>query len=142
MSYEQIDFICDSYNPTLFIIVLLMIGLGIKSRGGRDSAKVGGIFLASVVTSYLIVALERKVGAWGYFGMDFSTHTMISIVFASWIWRLAPSTKVLSLVGSTTLIYWGAMVYQKYHSIQDILTTAVITGGVIYLFVFWLYKKI
>ena len=105
MSYEQIDFICDSYNPTLFIIVLLMIGLGIKVGGGFSKGR--GIFLASVVTSYLIVALERKVGAWGYFGMDFSTHTMISIVFASWIWRLAPSTTVLSLVGLQLLFIGG-----------------------------------
>lgn len=127
MTYDQIDFLCDIYNPLLFLVLLGCLGYWLAKYKAATIGKPVLAITLSIAGSYGLMALDKAVGAWQLMGLDFSTHTIVSLVLAWWIIYLSKKIQLVAAVIAFTLIYWLTMLYQHYHSFLDILSTA-ITG--------------
>lgn len=124
MIYETLDTIADAYTPLL--LILFLIGLGVKLYrrwpNYREVVLHFGFLLGLLIVSYGFMFIDKALGWWPAFGSDYSTHTAValSLVFALCI--LAPHF-AKSIAGSM-LAYAALMVYQQYHSVLDIISTA------------------
>jgi hypothetical protein len=123
MSWETLDAIADSVNPILGVIALIWPWL--RWRGSwRHAALNVTVTLLSVGFGYAISALDGKFGWWPAAGLDFSTHTAISIALIVALCSIKPSTWMAWT--AVLLGYFVLMVYQRYHTWADIITTAVV----------------
>ena len=124
MTYQQIDFIDDLYIP---ILALITIGLLIKdalSQGLKKQSKAIGVLLLSVAVAYLLMAIDNTLMIWPAFGFDYSTHTALALVFVVTLSLRSRKYLVFSVV--SMLFYATLMVYQQYHTVGDILSTAAV----------------
>ncbi len=124
LTYSQLDRIADSYIPALFLISIYVLAVGVFKLGLKRK----GIEIASVVFSIVIVygvmLLDNTFKIWSIFDLDYSTHTALSLVFVVY---LSSKNKTLLRVSIISfLLYVLLMLYQKYHSVADILSTAII----------------
>ena len=123
--YEIIDAICDSVNPILFFVA---IGVGVswvsKSKF-QDAKLVFGFLIGGLLMVYGIQFLDSKFSIWRFFGGDYSTHTAFAIAASV---SISVGTQWAKWLALLVTIYAVAMLYQKYHSIFDIASTAVIIG--------------
>ena len=77
-----------------------------------------------VCLSYGVMYLDKVFTIWSIVGLNYSTHTAISFVLT---WHLSHYVYTLRLLWiSLFLSYMALMLYQKYHSIPDILTTSIV----------------
>lgn len=123
MNWQTLDAIADSVNPVLGIIALVWPWL--RWRGSwRQAASNVLVTLLSVAYAYAMSALDARFGWWPSIGLDFSTHTAIAIALVVSLCSIKPSTWVAWT--AVLLGYFVLMVYQRYHTPADILTTAVV----------------
>jgi hypothetical protein len=123
MTYQQLDAIADGINPVLAVLTLI---LPFAIRPASPYTR-GLFFLGTAISMaamYAIGWLDQLLGIWATLQLDYSSHTGFAAVLlvSLSIWNrklILPSAVVL-------LSYVALMLYQKYHSIVDILTTAVI----------------
>ena len=96
------------------------------------------IFTGALI-AYGLIFLDNKLQLWPALGLDYSTHTAVALVLvvyllanslkASWFW-------LTSLVGYVLL-----MLYQRYHTVADIMTTAIVVAILYLPVVFVLFRK-
>jgi hypothetical protein len=123
MNWQTLDAIADSVNPVLGIIALLWPWLRWRSSW-RHAALSVMVTLLSVAFAYAMSALDGRFGWWPAVGLDFSTHTAIAIALVVSLGAIKPSTW---LAWTAILFgYFVLMVYQRYHTWSDIVTTAVV----------------
>ena len=138
MDYETLDAIADSYIPAL--AVLLLIGLLHRCYMDwprwRATASIFAFSLCLLVVSYALMFVDNAMQLWPRFGLDYSTHTAVSLVLVISLCLIYPKRKILLI--ATFVGYAALMLYQKYHSIADILSTA----GIIIILSIPIYKKI
>ena len=124
MDYETLDSIADWYIPVLAIIAFLASVL--VPSGSLARVKIAFIRLAclSVLlgTAYGLMFLDNAYAIWPGLGLDYSTHTAVSLVLTLFLLLLIPT--FLLLWTSSLAVYCGLMIYQEYHSVADILSTA------------------
>ncbi len=134
MSYETLDTIADSYIPLLLILFLGGLGRNAYLLWPSYRAPIFSFLylLGLLVISYGLMFFDNAVRLWPAFGLDYSTHTAValSLVFAlctvfagQWKW-----------IAGSMLVYAGFMLYQEYHSLIDIFTTALVVGMLALLF--------
>ena len=120
LSYETLDAIADSVNPTLGVVSLLVPWLRPESR--KKAIALDVFTLVAVALAYAGQAIDSRLGAWPSAGLDFSTHTAIFIAIASSLWQQGKAWRfAAALLG---LAYAALMVYQRYHTWLDIVSTA------------------
>ena len=122
MTYEQLDFIADSYIPVLSVFTLFyLVKMMLTSEFRQVFRHLVSIFL-SIIIVYLVMFLDIKLGIWPYLGFDYSTHTALSLAFVSYyIFR----GKAQMMIAVTSLFsYFTLMLYQEYHTVVDILSTS------------------
>lgn len=124
-SYETLDTIADAVNPVLLIATLLLPALPVVR------ARIGTILwyvrvVAALCIVYGLMALDVRFGLWAAFGSDYSTHTAFAVALAA-LWYRAGRTLFLVVAG-VVLLYCGLMLYQRYHTLLDLATTALIVG--------------
>lgn len=154
--YHQLDRVADSFTPLLLLlVVLLMAKLWWQQRCALAYVwrTVASVMWVAFV-SYGGMALDKALNLWPKWHMDYSTHTSVagglSVLAAMLMVCLykvsrthpAPSRTGLSKawltamsvssVFSLTLGYFALMVYQQYHSVEDIATTFIATASLIY----------
>lgn len=129
MDYETLDKIADSYIPLLAIVFLMgWIGCAIKLPGERVRLLRVFIFaLCLLVVSYGGMFFDNALHVWPFFGLDYSTHTAVSLSLVLGLCVLAP--RFWMLAASSFVAYALLMLYQNYHSLADIISTAVLPGG-------------
>ena len=129
MLNETLDTIADSVNPGSY--ALRSSARGLTER--RFAIKVPAWYfwartLASVVVVYAVMYTDNRLGLWPRLGLDYSTHTAfavaiitsLAVVSFRWLFFLIPC-----LIG-----YAGLMLYLGYHTMVDILTTALVIAPV------------
>jgi len=126
LDYATLDAIADSYNPLLLLLSLLYIGAayfkGHWKMGGRRA--VG--FAVVVLVAYGLMFADKRYGLWEGLGLDYSTHTATSIGMVLFLSYFTSKLSVSVGLGASFILYAGLMLYQRYHSFLDILTTGVI----------------
>ncbi|MFC4307738.1 hypothetical protein ACFPN2_01475 [Steroidobacter flavus] len=123
MTWETWDAIADSYIPILALIALLWPWL--RWRGAWQRATLSIVAtLVGIGYAYALSALDGKFGWWPALGLDFSTHTAVAIALVVALCAIKPQTWMAWT--ASLLAYFVLMVYQRYHTWADILTTAVV----------------
>ncbi|WNO11570.1 hypothetical protein [Teredinibacter sp. KSP-S5-2] len=140
MTYEQLDVIADAYTPTLLISFILCVTY-IATRKKEQRIHVGRavVFLtALLIASYGLMFLDNAIGLWPTFGLDYSTHTAVSLSLIIGLVVLI-QRKVVWIILSF-VAYLLLMLYQQYHSVSDIVTTSVCILVIAYLLEHFLFR--
>lgn len=124
--YETLDNIADAYVPLLALLSLFSLSRTAYLSRWRQLATDTALFVSILLIAYGLMFLDNYLGIWPAFGLDYSTHTAVALALVIF---LMSSTKHYSayLLGSLVL-YFLLMLYQGYHSLADILTTAVVVS--------------
>lgn len=120
--YEAIDFICDLVNPVMFFWSVFLIGkLSVSDR--QSGVKFGLFLIWNLAATYAIMYVDNRFSLFKSIGIDYSTHTAFAIAVAAVL--LVITSKVL-LVAGILFSYGIAMLYQQYHTVEDMLVTAAV----------------
>ncbi|MCL1122918.1 hypothetical protein [Shewanella surugensis] len=124
MTYQEWDFIADSYIPALGLVFIIFAFKKVSIYGWHSQAyEVLGV-LISVMLIYGIMFIDNVFNIWPRLGLDYSTHTALSLVFVT---HFSLQSKNQRLIASLSMIlYIILMIYQKYHTLLDIFTTSII----------------
>lgn len=137
-SYETLDAIADAYNPLLALVSLLLIA----ARVFRTRWKLAGVgmagFMAVALVSYGLMFLDRHLGIWPAFGLDYSTHT--ATAFGLVILLSIEARRLAALWSISFICYVLLMLYQRYHTVTDVVTTAVVVGFPLVLILLYLHR--
>ncbi len=138
MSYEALDRIADAINPLLGILVLVLPWW--RRRGPPWRAWVLNLLtVAAVAVAYAGQALDAAFRLWAQSGLDYSTHTAVFTAIASSLWQHGRRWRWASvLVGAG---YAALMLWQRYHSLLDILTTAAVMAMALVGF-WWIARRL
>ncbi len=123
-TYQQIDTIADSYNPFLLLISIAIVAISFIRNHKHSAASQTTVLLLGFGIIYFIYWLDQQLKLWTSFGLDYSTHTATSLLMTTFIFYYLKRLRYLFLI--MFIVYLLIMIYQKYHSIQDILTTCMI----------------
>jgi hypothetical protein len=123
LTYRQWDAIADSYIPLLFIIVLShLFWLWRHRRRDESAARLVYLLIASGFV-YSLMAFDLMWPVWPRFGLDYSTHTAAALVLVFYLGSIGGVWMIS--VTLSFLLYVLLMLYQDYHSLADVMTTAV-----------------
>ena len=124
MDFETLDAIADAYIPLLAII--FFIGLTVSTvmvPKDRQFLRRVFVFFASMLgIAYGFMFLDNALHLWPYVNLDYSTHTAVSLTLVISICLLAG--RFWKLIISSFIFYVLLMLYQKYHTLLDIFSTA------------------
>ena len=116
----------DAVNPALGALLLVMTVLAFRAGRRREGIGLPITLALCLATAYGLAYLDRALGVFALFGLDFSTHGAVHL--AAWaallVWHPARWPWALAV----TLAYHGVMVAQGYHTSFDLLATAAVAG--------------
>ncbi len=121
-TYQVVDFICDLVNPVLFVACVLIIGK-LSTKDKSNSIKLGLYLLWNLAITYGIMFLDNAFTFFKGYGLDYSTHTAFAL--SAGIVLLFLSRRLRLVVG-VIVVYAIAMLYQEYHTIEDLIVTVVV----------------
>lgn len=127
LSYETLDTIADAYTPIILITSLLLIIWNGAKRSWKISARQFFELMAGLVIVYGLMFLDNEFKFWQSFSWDYSTHSAIALALVMFISITQHKLALYSVV--SLLTYYVLMLYQQYHTIQDILSTVVVVGS-------------
>lgn len=126
LSYETLDAIADAYNPLLALIAIAFI----MKSAFQLQWKISGIrlmaFITIAIVAYGLMFLDHQYHLWHYWGLDYSTHTAVALGLVLLLSFISPRFVMLWII--SFLGYALLMLYQRYHSITDIITTGIVVG--------------
>ena len=121
LSYQQWDQIADAYTPLLFFLALIALALSTRKYGWRHALQEGLFLLSSLVFVYTLMFADQAWQFWPRFGLDYSTHTAVSLVLVSYL--ILAYRRMAWAIAASLVLYFMLMLYQQYHSFADIATT-------------------
>ena len=124
MFYERLDFIADCYNPFLLAFLLIVI---ITKAFKKEKVVVSQMLFSlssGLCIVYGLMFLDKKFHIWRIVGLEFSTHTAFSLCMIAILLCFTQKIKLI-LVGSL-IAYFLLMLFQKYHTLFDIITTVAV----------------
>ncbi len=130
MTYNQLDAIADAYIPILAIVSALIIVRETIVYGLCKARINASILLSCSIVAYGLMFLDQWCDFWPAMGLDYSTHTAIAWVFVVFLFDRTKTTKYINLLQAFIVLSMGAyivlMLFQKYHSVLDIVSTSVV----------------
>jgi len=128
MDYETLDNIADAYIPALAGIYLIYAVYSATKLNWIYVRMLVSIFGLGLFVAYGFMLIDNRLKLAANFGMDYSTHTAVALVMVSVLSigiRKATSLWIASFIG-----YLILMLYQKYHTLTDIIVTGLLVGVV------------
>ncbi|OPX54201.1 hypothetical protein SAMN02745127_03157 [Oceanospirillum multiglobuliferum] len=126
--------IADLYTP-----LLLVMALWVSYQGAQLKQTLKFLFYSTLLM-FVCSAIDLLLNIWPSFGLDFSTHTAITLPFF-FVFSRRPSGAVALVAIPLLLSYYLLMIKLNYHSAMDILTTSLAMVPVIYAVAQRLLKK-
>lgn len=125
--YEFLDTIADNVNPVLLVASLLLLGFYHKERWKGYTL----YLVAAIVYVYGFQAIDRAFDIWSSTGLDYSTHSAVTIAMTGiLIWLKVDYWKwVVPIV----LSYFGLQLFQEYHSLADIVSTSLVIMPLVFI---------
>lgn len=134
-TYETLDAVADAYNPTLFFICIILSVFCYKQS---DLPVVIKCFLGMFIC-YLVMFADMLLKLWHLLSLDYSTHSSIAFSLVYCLIHKRRVKSFFSLAFITSLIgYYLLVLYQQYHTVQDIVSTLIITIPLI----FYAYRRV
>lgn len=124
-TYEKLDWIADSVIPVLAILAIIVPWLP-RFNVEVDAWKRIACAVLSVAVAYAGMFIDQLTGAWPALSLDYSTHSAVCVALLVPLGVLNRGWTIAAAV--IGLVYAALMVYQRYHTIEDILSTAVPIG--------------
>jgi hypothetical protein len=124
LTYQQLDVIADSYIPILFIVSVFFLATEIFKFGFKRKFVELGSVIASILIVYSVMLLDGYFKIWPLLDLDYSTHTALSLVFVVYLSSKSKTILVMSVL--SFLLYVLLMIYQKYHTVADIISTSIV----------------
>ncbi len=118
--YEILDSIADSYVPGLLICFIFLSVVNAKNIGKTKILKSSVLLVIFLIFSYGFMALDKYFGWYAGVGLDYSTHTALSVSLVIAIQILVGFRYWVTI---SLLVYFLLMLYQQYHTVADIVTT-------------------
>ena len=125
-TYELLDRIADSVNPTLALLALSVPWLRrYRLEPPSSGARIAGA-MTCVGIAYVGQAIDRITGIWPTLGLDYSGHSAVCVALLVSLAHLGGGWGRASIgIGAA---YAALMMYQRYHTFADIVTTGVPIG--------------
>jgi len=137
--YDKLDVIADSYIPIIFLYsIYKIIVYTIKSKSEGAIKLIQLTTLISVV--YIVQSIDNKYQIWLSYTHDYSTHTAFSLAIV--YFYIYSDLKSKLIITASFLCYLLLMLYQKYHTITDILTTIAILSPAMYYISYYAKKQL
>jgi hypothetical protein len=89
----------------------------------RAAGRVAALFAVGLVLVYGMMLVDNRLGFWHAAGLDYSTHTAVALMLT--VVLVVALRRWWVLWSALALAYLALCVYQRYHSIADVVTTAV-----------------
>ena len=123
LSYQTLDAIADAYNPLLALIALTFIMKSVFQLQWKVSGIRLMAFIMIAIVAYGLMFLDHQYHLWHYWGLDYSTHTAVALGLVLLLSFISPRFVMLWMI--SFLGYALLMLYQRYHTVSDILTTGI-----------------
>lgn len=131
LSYAVLDTIADFYIPLLALAALAFI---VKDML-RSQWKIAGVrltaFLMVAVVAYGLMFLDKQLNIWSSWGLDYSTHTAVALGLVLFLSSVSSQFRVGWFF--SFIVYVLLMLYQRYHTVSDILTTGIVVSVLVLL---------
>ncbi|WP_374402986.1 hypothetical protein [Niveibacterium sp.] len=124
LDYETLDAIADAYTPLLGGLWLLLAVSPLPRGQWRLAALRIALGLTTLVVCYGLMFADKALGIWPALGLDYSTHSAVAIAAVGILGTLLPRLRPTWI--ASLLAYFALMLYQRYHSLADIATTAAV----------------
>lgn len=138
LNHQTLDAIADAVNPVVGVLALMLPWLRPRIRGQRAFI-MDLLTLAAVGLAYAVMALDSAFLPWGRLGLDYSTHAAVYIAIASSLWQQGGMARLTGVIVGAA--YAALMLWQKYHSFLDIVTTAVVMAVLLTAF-WWAIRRV
>ncbi len=136
--YEILDSIADLYNPTLFGLSIFY-SVSIFTKGYRFTW-VKGVFALAI--AYAGMFIDKHYLIFESYGADYSTHSTVAFSMILYLGHRQPLFSLKSNVLIFSLIaYYILEIYQKYHTLTDILSSVLVVLPFL-LLVFYFFEKL
>ncbi|WP_318438935.1 hypothetical protein [Photobacterium leiognathi] len=123
MTYQQWALIADIYTPVIALVCFISI-LRVMLKGSMQQGLIRlGLVILSTIFIYTMMFIDNILHIWPAFGLDYSTHTAIALVFVAYF--IVYKSRLMHLMVISMFSYALIMVHQHYHTVADILTTTV-----------------
>ena len=124
LSYQQIDIIADGFIPLLLLLYISNIIINFIHRRRCTAISQLTIFLLGIAYVYAIYWLDKLFNLWILFSLDYSTHTALALMLSVFLFDAIKRLRYwIALLFVTYLLI---MLYQQYHSVQDIVSTMIV----------------
>lgn len=134
-TYETLDAVADAYNPTLLFICIMFSAFCYKENGLPVVIK---CFLGMFIC-YLVMFADMFLKIWPLLSLDYSTHSSIAFSLVYGLIHKRRVKSFFSLAFITSLVcYYLLMLYQQYHTVQDMVSTLI----VIIPLIFYTYRRL
>ena len=125
-TYELLDHIADSVNPTLALLEISMPWFPkYRAPGLAPWMRVAGA-AACVAIAYAGQAFDSLTDAWPSMSLDYSGHSAVCVALLVSLAQLSRRWLIASI--AIGVAYAALMMYQRYHTFADIVTTATPIG--------------
>ncbi|MBT7409795.1 MAG: hypothetical protein HN826_08855, partial [Methylococcales bacterium] len=124
ITYQQLGFIADTYIPILFLTSCVILIKEISALGFKPNHQQIRSIILSVVVIFFIMLIDSQLQIWSKIGLDYSTHTALSLVFVIFLSFKGKISLLLSVI--SMVCYAILMMIQNYHTMADILSTAIV----------------
>ena len=126
LDYQTLDTIADSYTPLLAILCLGYLAKSLFRKEFTAFKTLGLFVIYSLAVSYGIMFWDNHFNIWPAFELDYSTHTAVALSLVVSLCLMVRSLSRLWI--ASLLMYMTLMEYQNYHSLTDMLSTALVVG--------------
>ncbi|MEJ2693834.1 MAG: hypothetical protein P8166_12460 [Candidatus Thiodiazotropha sp.] len=124
--FEIIDTACDSVNPLLLLWAIGALFKDLYYRKPTRALATFALLLGGLLLVYATMFLDKKLAIWSFFEADYSTHTAFAIAVCIAITVSVEGAAKWAAI--LLFVYATAMLYQGYHSLLDIVSTAILIG--------------
>jgi hypothetical protein len=125
-TWPALDPFADAVNPLLGVVIFALVLLALRRRRWREGWGLAITLLVALALAYSLAYLDRVSGAFGLFGLDFSTHGAVHL--AAWAAMLAARPVLWPAALAVGLGYHVLMALQGYHTSVDLLGTVAVVG--------------
>ena len=126
--YKTLDFIADLYTPLLLLALIILMARSIIAIDWQRSRIEFFLLFYGFIIVYGFMLTDQIFSIWPSFGLDYSTHTAIALMLVTLLGFFQPLVKKTSWC--SLLAYVALMRYQNYHTVSDMVTTAIIVGAI------------
>lgn len=123
--YATLDAIADAHDPMLGLVWAGLVLQALVRRAWRVAAARVTMGSLALVVAYGLMAIDSATGLWARAGLDASTHVAVAVAMIAWFAVASRAAGAFTM--ATFALYVPLMLYQRYHSLADIVTSALAT---------------